>query len=76
MVQLKEDGKTLSVNPIFKWYRGDFDKEGGVLAFIKSHWTGTPFPEDAEIDFFDYDWRTNIVGATWSQRALGGAAPS
>lgn len=75
MVKLNEGGKTLSVNPIFKWYKGDFDKEGGVLAFIKSHWTGPPIPEEAELDFFEYDWRTNIVGAKWSQRALGGAAP-
>lgn len=75
MVQLKEDEKTLIVNPIFKWYKEDFDKEGGVLAFIRSRWTGPPIPEDAIVDFFIYDWRTNSVDATWSDRALGGPAP-
>lgn len=75
MVQLKEDGRTLMVNPIFKWYKEDFDKEGGVLAFITSRWTGPFIPEDATVDFFTYDWRTNSVDATWADRALGGPAP-
>eukprot|EP00903_Cladosiphon_okamuranus_P013916 g12944.t1 len=75
MVQLKEDGKTLTVNPIFKWYKEDFEKEGGVLAFIRSRWMGPPIPEDAAVDFFEYDWRTNSVDAKWSDRALGGPAP-
>lgn len=75
-MQLKDDGKTLSVNPIFKWYKEDFDKEGGALQFIKSRWTGkSPIAEDAKLEFFDYDWRTNSVDATWSSRALGGPAP-
>ena len=75
MVQLVEDGKTLMVNPIFKWYKEDFDKEGGVSAFIRSRWTGPPIPEDAAVEFFTYDWRTNSVDATWADRALGGPAP-
>ncbi|CAM9129008.1 unnamed protein product [Hapterophycus canaliculatus] len=76
LVQLKDDGKTLSVNPIFKWYKEDFDKEGGVIQFIKSRWTGTStISEDPNLEFFDYDWRTNSVDATWSNRALGGPAP-
>ncbi|CBJ26114.1 conserved unknown protein [Ectocarpus siliculosus] len=75
MVQLKEDGKALSVNPIFKWYKEDFDKEGGVEVFIRSRWTGSPIQEDPRIEFFDYDWRSNSADATWSDRALGGPAP-
>ncbi|CAM9435532.1 unnamed protein product [Scytosiphon promiscuus] len=76
LVQLKDNGKTLSVNPIFKWYKEDFDKEGGALQFIKSRWTGaSPISEDAKLEFFDYDWRTNSVDATWSNGALGGPAP-
>lgn len=63
------------VNPIFKWYQEDFDKEGGTLAFIKKHWKGTPLPDTTKIDFFEYDWRSNTVGATWSGRPLGGPAP-
>lgn len=74
-MQLSQDGKTLSVNPIFKWYKEDFDKEGGTLAFIKNHWTGRSLPDDTNIDFFEYDWRSNSVDATWADQALGGPAP-
>lgn len=74
-VQLTCDGK-LSVNPIFKWYKEDFDKEGGMLTFIRKHWTGaTPLSSDIPIDFFEYDWRTNSVDSKWADRPLGGPAP-
>lgn len=67
---------SLRLNPIFKWYKQDFDKEGGVLAFIRKHWKGaTPLPAELLLEYFDYDWRTNSVDATWADRALGGPAP-
>ena len=69
------EGGNLLVNPIFKWYKDDFDKEGGILAFIKKHWTGSPLSEDATIEFFEYDWRSNSSDAAWADRALGGPAP-
>lgn len=68
------EGGALLVNPIFKWYKEDFEKEGGTFAFIQKHWTGPPLPENATIDFFDYDWRSNSVDAPWADRALGGPA--
>lgn len=74
MVQLSSDG-TLRVNPIFKWYKEDFDKDGGILAFIRKHWSGAPLPEEATVDFFEYDWRSNSADAAWADRALGGPAP-
>lgn len=74
-VQLTSDGK-LRVNPIFKWYKEDFDKEGGTLTFIRKHWTGaTQLPADVPIEFFEYDWRTNSVDSEWANRPLGGPAP-
>ena len=74
MVQLSSD-RTLRVNPIFKWYKEDFDKDGGILAFIRKHWNGAPLPEEATLDFFESDWRSNNADAAWADRALGGPAP-
>ena len=73
-VQRIGDGNLL-VNPIFKWYKDDFDKEGGILAFIRKHWTGEPLSDDTTIDFFEYDWRSNSSDAAWADRPLGGPAP-
>ncbi|CAM9783405.1 unnamed protein product [Choristocarpus tenellus] len=75
MVQLGP-GNTLRVNPIFKWYKEDFDKEGGTLAFIGKHWKGTePLPSDVNLEYFEYDWRQNSLDAPWVDRALAGPAP-
>lgn len=73
-MQLTSDGR-LRVNPIFKWYKGDFDKEGGVLAFIQKHWKGAHLSPETKVEYFDYDWRTNDVGQPWADRPLGGPAP-
>jgi len=51
------------VSAIFKWFAGDFDKEGGVHAFLTRY-----APEAAraaladsktKITFLDYDWSLN-----------------
>jgi len=57
--------RTLSLSPIFKWFRGDFDKAAGSLAgFVAPFMApaaareigGLPPPT---IEFRDYDWSLN-----------------
>ncbi|CAM9562603.1 unnamed protein product [Discosporangium mesarthrocarpum] len=75
MVQPGTDD-VIRVNPIFKWYKEDFDKEGGVVAFLSKHWKGaTPLPDNAKLEFFEYDWRQNSIDAPWTDRQLAGPAP-
>lgn len=45
---------TLTVNPIFRWYRRDFSPS--VPAFIARY---RPVPEDARLRYRVYDWRLN-----------------
>lgn len=67
---------SLRVNPIFKWYQDDFDKEGGTVSFIRKYWRGTsPLPEEPLLHYFEYDWRSNSADAAWADRLLGGPAP-
>jgi len=48
------------VSQIFKWFKQDFDKVGGVGAFVRRYRNGLPvsFPIDADID---YDWSVNAL---------------
>ena len=51
------DGKS-RVFEVFKWYRADFEADGGVRAFINMY-RNERLPDDAEIEFMDYDWSLN-----------------
>lgn len=51
----------LYLNKIFKWYRKDFQKSGGVISFINKYWQGQDVPATASIKYLDYDWKFNII---------------
>jgi hypothetical protein len=54
---LSENSVTL--NPIFKWYKNDFDSLG-ILAFLKKyHWNFPKSLENPKILFSKYDWSLN-----------------
>jgi len=55
---LRVEGEVVLVSKIFKWFKADFDKKGGVRTFIKSYRTDLPavYKVDADID---YDWSVN-----------------
>ena len=50
--------KTARLSKIFDWYKEDFAKEGGALAFINKR-RSTPVPGDAKVTYQDYDWGLN-----------------
>ena len=54
---LRIDGDTAHVSKIFDWFSGDFDKAGGVDAFIRKY-HALPEGVDVEADI-DYDWSVN-----------------
>ena len=52
--------RTLHLNPIFEWYRKDFDINGGTLAFISKYLETTKeLPKNPTLKFLKYDWRIN-----------------
>jgi hypothetical protein len=56
--------KILSLSPIFKWYRGDFEKtSGSVTQFLKPYWpeaTRRELEKDTfKIRYLNYDWSLN-----------------
>jgi hypothetical protein len=55
---VKVEGNTVKVFEIFKWYAADFEKAGGTKAFIEKY-RDEPLPENATIEFMDYDWSLN-----------------
>ncbi len=59
-----EDGKLL-VNPILNWFAADFEKAGGVRAFLRARAPEGPIAKhlagDRKIGFFAYDWRLNLA---------------
>ncbi|MBN1475381.1 DUF547 domain-containing protein [Candidatus Sumerlaeota bacterium] len=47
------------LSALFDWYGDDFaGAAGSVAAFISEH-SGLSIPDNAEIDFLDYDWNIN-----------------
>jgi hypothetical protein len=50
----------VAVSKIFRWFKGDFTKEGGLKDFLRKH-SGVEVADDAKIEFLDYDWGINSV---------------
>jgi hypothetical protein len=48
----------ITVSKIFKWFKKDFDKAGGVDLFIRSYRTDLPIEYEINADI-DYDWSVN-----------------
>lgn len=59
-VHLDEKENILYLNKLFKWYRKDFKKEGGIIEFIKKYWKGPKEKLDkVKIKYKKYDWSLN-----------------
>ena len=63
-MRLSADGKAAAVSAIFKWFAGDFDRVGGVAAFLRAKAPPELKPrmsalEDAGLSYLDYDWSLN-----------------
>ena len=63
-VSVDHTAKTVSLSRIFKWYKSDFDTDGGVISFITHYATpglekDIALASDYEIQFQDYDWSLN-----------------
>lgn len=51
---------TFYLSPIFKWFKEDFEKAGGSIAFIKKYIPqNKSFPDSGKIQWMDYDWSLN-----------------
>lgn len=49
----------LKLSKIFKWFTGDFKNVSpSVIAYLKEY-SNVEISEDAEIDYFEYDWALN-----------------
>lgn len=59
-VRYDSRNNTLYVSPIFKWFKEDFEKAGGVVAFVKKYMpSDIKLSDDAKIQWLDYDWSLN-----------------
>lgn len=51
---------TFYLSPIFKWFKEDFEKAGGSIAFIKKYIPqDKKLPDSAKIQWLEYDWSLN-----------------
>lgn len=53
---------TLYLSPIFKWFRRDFEKAGGIASFVKNYWpeeVANKISSETQIEWLDYDWHLN-----------------
>lgn len=46
------------LSKLFKWFKGDFTKNGDLISFINKYST-VKLNKDANLDFLDYDWNLN-----------------
>lgn len=61
-VRYDKQTDTLYLSPIFKWFRCDFERIGGLTAFVKTHWpneTREKISENTKIEWLQYDWSLN-----------------
>ena len=48
------------LSPIFKWFKEDFEKAGGSIAFIKKYIPqNKSLPDSGKIQWLEYDWSLN-----------------
>lgn len=58
-LKISDNGRKVSASKIFDWYKEDFQGEAGsILAYITKY-RGKPFPENAKLEFQEYDWSLN-----------------
>ena len=50
--------KSIKISKIFKWFTGDFTKNGSLIDFL-NRYSNTQIKADAEVDYMDYDWSLN-----------------
>ncbi len=62
-VRIDRDDKELHLSRIFKWFGEDFEKAGGVAAFVARYLPDSDAayvkPNDLDIEWLDYDWSLN-----------------
>jgi len=51
-------GGSVALSKIFDWYKDDFARDGGAVAFINKRRTA-PLPADAKVSYQEYDWGLN-----------------
>ena len=59
-VYINNQSNEITLNPIFKWYKNDFKKHGGIIKFIKMY--KQDFPNSLtqpKLSYFKYDWSLN-----------------
>ena len=55
-------GDALYLSPIFKWFRGDFENKGGIIAFVSEYMTDDVrrlLSKKTRLLWLDYDWSLN-----------------
>ncbi len=57
---IKVNSKNVEVSEIFKWYKEDFDSQGGTLAFINRYRTNK-LPSETELSYYSYNWDLNEI---------------
>ncbi len=57
-VVLEPGGRRVRLSKIFDWYADDFGGKGGRVAFV-NRYREKPIPNDAEVEFMDYNWGLN-----------------
>ena len=55
---IRVEGNKVSVSQIFEWYKDDFERAGGIVAFINKFKT-SKLPASVEFGFYPYDWTLN-----------------
>lgn len=54
----KLSANKVQLSELFKWFKEDFDKAGGVLAVVKKY-SEVPIGKNPEISYLTYDWSLN-----------------
>lgn len=55
---IRVEGNSAKVSQIFEWYKGDFERAGGILSFINRYRT-PKLPKAIDLGYYPYDWTLN-----------------
>ncbi|WP_419212715.1 DUF547 domain-containing protein [Maribacter sp. X9] len=57
---IRVEGENVKISQIFEWYKGDFEKGGGIVEFINK-FRRSKLPRGAQIGYYPYDWTLNAL---------------
>ena len=66
--RIDSDQRVVRLSEIFNWYEDDFTGSGQTVVDFINKYRTTPIPDEFTIEYYNYDWSLNALGANLPDR--------